>query len=102
MKKLKQAGVTLLNQAVLLKGINDTADKQIALNEGVFEIGVMPYYLHVLDKVQGAKHFDLADSKAIELMRQLIKRQPGYLIPKLVREIGGQPGKTPLDLRLHP
>jgi EF-P beta-lysylation protein EpmB len=102
MQKLKQAGVTLLNQAVLLKGINDTADQQIALNEGLFEIGVMPYYLHVLDKVQGAGHFDLPDSKAKELMRELIKRQPGYLVPKLVREIGGQPGKTPLDLQLHP
>lgn len=101
-QKLKTAGVTLLNQAVLLKGINDTADKQIALNEGLFEIGVMPYYLHVLDKVQGAEHFDLPDKKAKELMRELIKRQPGYLIPKLVREIGGQPGKTPLDLQLHP
>ena len=102
MQKLKQAGVTLLNQAVLLKGINDTADQQIALNEGLFEIGVMPYYLHVLDKVQGAEQFDSADSKAKELMRELIKRQPGYLVPKLVREIGGQPGKTPLDLQLHP
>jgi EF-P beta-lysylation protein EpmB len=102
MQKLKQAGVTLLNQAVLLKGINDTADEQIALNEGLFEIGVMPYYLHVLDKVQGAEHFDSPDSKAKQLMRELIKRQPGYLVPKLVREIGGQPGKTPLDLQLHP
>jgi EF-P beta-lysylation protein EpmB len=102
MQKLRQVGVTLLNQAVLLKGINDTADQQIALNEGLFNIGVMPYYLHVLDKVQGAEHFDLPDSKAKELMRELIKRQPGYLVPKLVREIGGQPGKTPLDLKLHP
>lgn len=102
MQKLKQAGVTLLNQAVLLKGVNDTPDQQIALNERLFEIGVMPYYLHVLDKVQGAEHFDLPDNHAIELMRELIKRQPGYLVPKLVREIGGQPGKTPLDLQLYP
>ncbi|MEP1447925.1 MAG: EF-P beta-lysylation protein EpmB [Paraglaciecola sp.] len=102
MKKLKQAGVTLLNQAVLLKGINDTSDKQIDLNEALFDIGVMPYYLHVLDKVQGAEHFDLPDGSAIKLIRELIKRQPGYLVPKLVREIGGQPGKTPLDLQLHP
>lgn len=62
----------------------------------------MPYYLHVLDKVQGAEHFDLPNSKAITLMRELIKRLPGYLVPKLVTEIGGQPGKTPLDLQLHP
>ncbi|WP_299073654.1 EF-P beta-lysylation protein EpmB [uncultured Paraglaciecola sp.] len=102
MQKLRQAGVTLLNQAVLLKGINDTVTAQIALNEALFAIGVMPYYLHVLDKVQGAGHFDLPDKQATELMRELIKRQPGYLVPKLVREIGGQPGKTPLDLQLHP
>ena len=70
--------------------------------KGLFEIGVMPYYLHVLDKVQGAAHFDLPDGQAIALVRELIKRQPGYLVPKLVREIGGQPGKTPLDLQLHP
>ncbi|MGS2719231.1 EF-P beta-lysylation protein EpmB [Paraglaciecola aestuariivivens] len=102
MDKLKQAGVTLLNQAVLLKGINDDVEQQIALNEGLFEVGVMPYYLHVLDKVQGAAHFDLPEVQAIELIKELIKRQPGYLVPKLVREIGGQPGKTPLDLQLHP
>lgn len=102
MQKLKNAGVTLLNQAVLLKGINDNADSQIALNEGLFEIGVMPYYLHLLDKVTGAAHFDTTDEHAKALMAELIKRQPGYLVPKLVREIGGQPGKTPLDLNLHP
>lgn len=102
MQKLKQAGVTLLNQAVLLKGINDQVEQQIALNEALFEVGVMPYYLHVLDKVQGAAHFDLPEKAAINLIKELIKRQPGYLVPKLVREIGGQPGKTPLDLQLHP
>jgi KamA family protein len=101
-QKLKHAGVTLLNQAVLLKGINDNVEAQIALNEGLFEIGVMPYYLHVLDKVTGAEHFDIPDQQAKVLMAELIKRQPGYLVPKLVREIGGQPGKTPLDLNLHP
>ena len=102
MQKLKQAGVTLLNQAVLLKGVNDLVEQQVALNEGLFEIGVMPYYLHVLDKVTGAEHFDLADSQAKILMADMIKRLPGYLVPKLVREIAGQPGKTPLDLQLHP
>lgn len=101
-QKLKRAGVTLLNQAVLLKNINDTADAQIDLNEGLFEIGVMPYYLHVLDKVEGASHFDYPEPQAKQLMAEIIKRQPGYLVPKLVREIGGQPGKTPLDLHLHP
>jgi EF-P beta-lysylation protein EpmB len=102
LQRLKTAGVTLLNQAVLLKGINDSADSQIALNEALFAAGVMPYYLHVLDKVQGASHFDISDDQARALMAELIRRQPGYLVPKLVREIGGQPGKTPLDLHLHP
>ncbi|MGJ8678780.1 EF-P beta-lysylation protein EpmB [Paraglaciecola sp.] len=101
-QKLKNAGVTLLNQAVLLKGVNDTVAQQIALNEGVFELGIMPYYLHLLDKVQGAEHFEVPDQQAKRLITELIKRQPGYLVPKLVREIGGHPGKTPLDLQLHP
>ena len=102
LKPLKEAGVTLLNQAVLLGGINDSADQQIALNEAVFEAGVMPYYLHMLDKVQGASHFDVPLSSAKTMMAEVIKRQPGYLVPKLVREIGGQPGKTPVDLDLYP
>lgn len=100
--KLKQAGVTLLNQAVLLRGVNDTADTQTALNEALFDAGVMPYYLHTLDKVQGAAHFDVSLEEARVLMAEVIKRQPGFMVPKLVTEIGGQPGKTPVDLRLHP
>lgn len=99
---LKQRGVTLLNQAVLLKGINDTVESQVALQEATFSAGILPYYLHVLDKVQGAAHFAVSDDEARVLMAEMIKRLPGYLVPKLVREIGGQPGKTPIDLRLHP
>ncbi len=99
---LRQAGVTLLNQAVLLKSVNDNADTIIALNEALFRAGIMPYYLHVLDKVAGAAHFDIDDNGAREIMAEVIRRQPGYLVPKLVREIGGQPGKTPIDLHLHP
>jgi L-lysine 2,3-aminomutase len=100
--RLKNAGVTLLNQAVLLAGINDSSDAQIALSEALFDAGVMPYYLHMLDKVKGASHFDVDILRAREIMAEVIKRLPGYLVPKLVREIGGQPGKTPLDLQLHP
>lgn len=99
---LKQAGVTLLNQAVLLNGINHTSDAQIALNNAVFEAGILPYYLHMLDKVKGASHFDVSECDAKIMMAELIKRQPGYLVPKLVREIAGQPGKTPIDLELQP
>ncbi|KXI30268.1 EF-P beta-lysylation protein EpmB [Paraglaciecola hydrolytica] len=102
MAKLKQAGVTLLNQTVLLKGINDEVEQQVALSEALFEGGILPYYLHLLDKVQGASHFDTDEQEARLLMAGLIKRLPGYLVPKLVREIAGQPGKTPLDLLLQP
>nr|WP_136250494.1 EF-P beta-lysylation protein EpmB [Ningiella ruwaisensis] len=100
--KLRGAGVHLLNQAVLLRGINDSVQEQIALNEAVFEAGILPYYLHLLDKVEGASHFDTPQDKAKQIMAEVIKRQPGYLVPKLVREIAGQPGKTPIDLTLHP
>jgi EF-P beta-lysylation protein EpmB len=102
MKLLRQAGVTLLNQAVLLKGINDDATSQVALSESLFDAGVLPYYLYMLDKVRGASHFDIEEAQAKRIVRELIKRLPGFLVPKLVREIGGQPGKTPIDLNLCP
>ncbi|MCC2617915.1 EF-P beta-lysylation protein EpmB [Aestuariibacter halophilus] len=100
--QLRDAGVTLLNQAVLLRGINDSADAQVALSEALFAAGVLPYYLHMLDKVDGASHFDVQEDDARNIMAEVIKRQPGFLVPKLVREIGGQPGKTLLDLHLQP
>lgn len=102
LQKLRDAGVTLLNQAVLLKDINDSADILTDLSEKLFSAGVLPYYLHVLDKVQGASHFDTSDIHAKQIMAELIRRLPGYLVPKLVRELADQPGKTPLDLQLHP
>ena len=102
LRKLQQKGVTLLNQSVLLKGINDSGEAISQLSEALFEAGVLPYYLHVLDKVQGASHFYVSDGDARGIMEEAIKRLPGFLVPKLVREIGGQPGKTPIDLQLHP
>ncbi len=99
---LKQAGVTLLNQAVLLKGVNDHIEAQVELNERLFDVGILPYYLHMLDKVRGATHFDVDENQAKQLMAEMIRRLPGFLVPKLVREIGGQPGKTPIDLNLCP
>ncbi|MFT5276661.1 MAG: EF-P beta-lysylation protein EpmB [Glaciecola sp.] len=100
--RLRSNGITILNQAVLLKNVNDTVGAQTDLNEKLFSIGVMPYYLHLLDKVAGAAHFDVTIERAREIMCELIKRLPGYLVPKLVTEIGGQPSKTPIDLNLHP
>ncbi|GGD70243.1 EF-P beta-lysylation protein EpmB [Lacimicrobium alkaliphilum] len=102
LQPLKQAGVTLLNQAVLLNGVNDSVEAQVRLSEALFRAGILPYYLHLLDKVQGAAHFDTQEQQARILMEGIIRRLPGYLVPKLVREIGNQPGKTPLDLHLHP
>lgn len=92
--KLKQAGVTLLNQTVLLRGVNDTLSALEDLSYRLFEVGVLPYYLHVLDKVAGAMHFDLPDEKALALWKNLQARVPGYLLPRLVREEAGQLSKT--------
>jgi len=92
--KLKQAGITLLNQAVLLKGVNDRAEVLAALSECLFKQGVLPYYLHLLDKVQGTAHFDVEAETALALMKTLQEKLPGYLVPKLVREEPGQPHKV--------
>lgn len=100
MKKLRMAGVTLLNQSVLLRGVNDNAHVLADLSNALFDAGVMPYYLHVLDRVQGAAHFMVNDEEARAIMRELLTLVSGYLVPKLAREIGGEPSKTPLDLGL--
>lgn len=91
---LQQAGCTLLNQTVLLAGINDSASAMSQLSERLFDAGILPYYLHLLDKVQGAGHFDVDESRAIELIAQMRRQLPGYLVPRLVREEAGEPAKT--------
>ncbi|SQC32871.1 L-lysine 2,3-aminomutase [Kluyvera cryocrescens] len=101
MKHLRLAGVTLLNQSVLLRGVNDNAQTLANLSNALFDAGVMPYYLHVLDKVQGAAHFLINDDEAREIVRELLTLVSGYMVPKLAREIGGEPSKTPLDLQLR-
>jgi len=93
MRALKLAGVSLLNQGVLLKGINDDADTLVRLSESLFESGVLPYYLHQLDRVQGSAHFEVDDDSARGLMERLHAALPGYLVPRLVREVPGAPGK---------
>lgn len=101
MGRLRQAGVTLLNQSVLLRGVNNHAQTLADLSNALFDAGVMPYYLHVLDKVQGAAHFLVSDDEARRIMRELLTLISGYMVPKLAREIGGEPSKTPLDLQLR-
>ncbi|MEZ8131908.1 EF-P beta-lysylation protein EpmB [Enterovibrio norvegicus] len=98
---LRQANVTLLNQGVLLKGVNDSVDSLKNLSNTLFDSGILPYYLHVLDKVKGAAHFLVSDDEARSLMAGLIKEVSGYLVPKLTREVGGKASKTPLDLHLE-
>jgi EF-P beta-lysylation protein EpmB len=93
---LSKSGVTLLNQSVLLRGINDDADTLGLLSEKLFAAGVLPYYLHQLDRVQGAAHFEVDDARACDLLKSLRNRLPGYLVPRLVREISSEHGKTPI------
>jgi len=91
---LKQAGITLLNQSVLLRGVNDNLATLINLSETLHRHGVLPYYLHLLDKVQGAAHFEVPEQEALILYRQLQAELPGYLLPKLVREQAGEAAKS--------
>jgi EF-P beta-lysylation protein EpmB len=95
-RALQGAGATLLNQAVLLRGVNDDADVLHALSERLFEAGVLPYYLNQLDRVAGAAHFEVDDARALALHEALRRRLPGYLVPRLVREVAGDPYKRPL------
>ncbi|MFT7387187.1 MAG: EF-P beta-lysylation protein EpmB [Candidatus Endobugula sp.] len=93
-QRMKSVGITVLNQAVLLKGINDDVISQVQLSEDLFEMGVLPYYLHVLDKVQGSAHFAISDLTAKQLHAKITAQLPGYLVPKLVREISDEPSKV--------
>ena len=96
LKRLSQAGVTLLNQTVLLSGINNSIETLQQLSERLFQIGVLPYYLHQLDRIKGAAHFEVADEDAKQVVTQLMAQLPGYLVPKLVREVPDFPNKMPL------
>ena len=99
--RLRDAGVTLLNQAVLLRGVNDSVDSQCVLSERLFELGVLPYYLHQLDRVAGATHFLVPAAEARALAAALAERLPGYLVPTLAREDAGAPAKTPMITARH-
>jgi L-lysine 2,3-aminomutase len=95
-RALQHAGIVVFNQSVLLKGVNDSSRTLTMLSEKLFEVGVIPYYLHVLDKVKGAAHFAVSRKRAKEIMQELLIHLPGYLIPKLVVEEAGKPSKTPI------
>lgn len=95
-RRLQTAGATLLNQAVLLAGVNDSAATLEALSRALFAFGTLPYYLHLLDPVRGAAHFKVGTEEARSLLAELAARLPGYLVPRLVREEPDRPGKTPI------
>ncbi len=98
LRRLVQNGVgPVLNQAVLLAGVNDTVDSQFELCRALVEIGVLPYYLHQLDRVRGTSHFEVRDDLAMTLLEELRERLPGYAIPRLVREVAGAASKLPAD-----
>jgi len=97
---LRETGITLLNQSVLLRGVNDSADVLADLSERLFEAGVLPYYLHLLDRVRGAAHFEVPEATAALIAGQLAARLPGYLVPRLVREVHGAPAKVTVPVTL--
>jgi EF-P beta-lysylation protein EpmB len=97
LSRLRSRGIALLNQAVLLRGVNDSVAALADLSEALFGHGVLPYYLHLLDKAAGTAHFDLPLPQALALYEALRNRLPGYLVPRLVREQAGQPAKTPAE-----
>ncbi|ABN73776.1 EF-P beta-lysylation protein EpmB [Actinobacillus pleuropneumoniae] len=94
LNQLRQAKVVLLNQSVLLKGVNDNAQTLKVLSDKLFDSGVLPYYLHLLDRVEGASHFFIEDQQAAEIYKELQRISSGYLVPKLAREIAREPNKT--------
>ncbi len=100
--RLRASGATLLNQAVLLRGVNDSVAALADLSQRLFAAGVVPYYLHMLDKVRGAAHFEVAEATAQQLMGELSASLSGYLVPRLVREVPGGPAKLPLAPQFPP
>lgn len=96
MNRLRKCGASLLNQSVLLRGVNDSSEAQYDLCRSLIDMQVLPYYLHQLDPVQGGMHFEVSDSQALEIIDQLRRQLPGYGVPQLVREIAGQPHKLPV------
>lgn len=99
--RLRSAGAVLLNQAVLLRGVNDSVEALAGLSERAWQAGVLPYYLHQLDRVAGSAHFEVDDERARALHAALAARLSGYLVPRLVREVAGDSGKRPLQTQSY-
>lgn len=97
LSRMRQAGATILNQAVLLAGVNDTVPALARLMKAGFEAGAVPYYLHLLDRVSGSAHFEVGRDRAVALMDELREQLPGYLVPRLVEERAGTASKLPVS-----
>jgi KamA family protein len=95
-RRLRESGATVLNQAVLLRGVNDSWIAQRDLSIALIDEQILPYYLHQVDPVRGGSHFEVADSEAERILRKLRGELPGYAVPRLVREEAGEPSKTSL------
>ena len=98
LRRLAQAGVPLLNQAVLLRGVNDEAATLADLSRRLLQCGVMTYYLHQLDQVAGAAHFDVPVDQGRQIVVELQRELPGYLVPRYVREVAGGTAKEPIEV----
>lgn len=98
LRRLAKSGIPVLNQAVLLRGVNDSVESLEALCRKLTAIGIMPYYLHQLDRVSGTSHFEVSPNLGRDLIAELTKRLPGYAVPRYVQEIAGEPSKTPIPL----
>ncbi len=96
LRQLTQSGVMTLNQAVLLRGVNDSAETLVGLSERLIDLGIKPYYLHQLDRVAGTAHFEVPEETGLRLMAELRQRLPGYAVPQYVREVPGEAFKVPL------
>ncbi|HEY4261772.1 MAG TPA: EF-P beta-lysylation protein EpmB, partial [Schlesneria sp.] len=101
LRRLVRCGITTLNQSVLLRGVNDSVEVLQELSERLINLGVIPYYLHQLDRVQGAAHFEVDETIGLKLIEELRKRLPGYAVPQYVREEAGWPHKRPLTRIIH-
>lgn len=95
-KNIQRLGIPVLNQSVLLKGVNDAVETQKQLCENLVDHGIFPYYLHQLDRTQGTAHFEVKENKGTELIKNLTSQLSGYAIPKYVSEIPGASSKTPI------
>jgi EF-P beta-lysylation protein EpmB len=96
LRRLAASGIPLRNQAVLLRGVNEDADTLVRLSLRLVDLGVTPYYLHQLDRVRGAAHFEVPEARGLELVEAMRRRLPAEAVPKYVKEIPGAPGKVPV------